>query len=87
MNPLFTFLFLLAFLGLPGGMFAPETDKVEFHPAFAHVVYFWLVNPDNPQECQEFEGAAHGIMANSRYTKTNFWGVPPGQPVRWWMIH
>jgi hypothetical protein len=51
------------------------------------VVYFWLVNPDNPQECQEFEGAAHGIMANSRYTKTNFWGVPPGQPVRWWMIH
>lgn len=68
---------MLTIFGVSAGMFAQDTDRNFFDPAFTHVVYFWLENPDNPEECREFEAAVHELMAASRYTKTNFLGRPP----------
>ncbi|MEJ2583830.1 MAG: Dabb family protein [Robiginitalea sp.] len=71
-----TVVFLLGVLFMPRGLFAQDTDTT-FDPTYAHVVYFWLRNPDNPEECKEFEEAVRELMAKSRYTKTNFLGRPP----------
>ena len=49
----------------------------EFDPAFVHSVYFWLHNPDSAADRAAFEKAIYKLLANSKYTKTNFLGVPP----------
>ena len=61
----------------PIGVSAQETDKSSFDPAYTHVVYFWLHNPDDPDDRRAFESALRKLLATSRYTKTNYVGVPP----------
>ena len=51
--------------------------KGEFEPAFVHSVYFWLHNPDDASDRAAFEKAIQTLLSNSRYTKTNFLGIPP----------
>lgn len=77
MKSFFTFLFLLGILFFPKSLTGQETDPAIFDPAFTHVVYFWLNNPDNQTERLEFEAAVRELMSKSRYTKTNFLGRPP----------
>ena len=52
-------------------------DNRGFDPAFTHVVYFWLNNPENPQERQYFETELRTLFKESKYTQTNFLGIPP----------
>ena len=59
-------------------VFGQESQtETEFDPAFVHSVYFWLHNPDNEADRAAFEKAIHTLLANSKYTKTNFLGIPP----------
>ncbi len=51
--------------------------KPEFDPAFVHSVYFWLHNPDSESDRAAFEKAINTLLAKSKYTKTNFLGIPP----------
>ncbi len=63
---------------------APKTmtgTKREFYPAFAHIVYFWLKNPDSPADRAAFETSLKKFMKNSKYAKTGVIGTPP-QAVR-----
>ena len=77
MKPYVFFLLLLGLLWVPGSLVGQEANMATFDPAFSHVVYFWLRNPDNQAECGEFEAAVRELMSKSRYTKTNFLGRPP----------
>jgi hypothetical protein len=52
-------------------------DPRGFDPAFTHVVYFWLNNPDNPREREYFETNLRTLLKDSKYTQTNFLGTPP----------
>jgi hypothetical protein len=52
-------------------------DSREFDPAFTHVVYFWLNNPDNPRDREHFETGLQTLFKDSKYTQTNFLGTPP----------
>lgn len=72
-------LFLTIFLfSLTFSLSAQESKSTpEFDPAFVHSVYFWLHNPDSASDRTAFEKAIHKLLANSRYTKTNFLGIPP----------
>lgn len=48
-----------------------------FDPNFAHVVYFWLNNPDNADDREAFEAALTKFLSKSAYAKTHFIGTPP----------
>lgn len=52
-------------------------DSRGFDPAFTHVVYFWLNNPDNPRDREHFETGLRTLFEDSNYTQTNFLGTPP----------
>lgn len=54
-----------------------KTNMKEFDPHFAHTVYFWLKNPDNPDDRKAFETSLQKFLDNSAYAKTNFIGTPP----------
>jgi hypothetical protein len=57
---------------------AQDTNRTNsFDPNFTHVVYFWLHNPEDPNERKQFETALQKLFNNSLYTKTNFLGSPP----------
>jgi hypothetical protein len=43
---------------------------------FAHVVLFWLNNPDNLQEREKFEASLENFINNSEYIKTKHLGSP-----------
>ncbi len=49
----------------------------EFDSNFAHTVYFWLKNPDNPSDRKAFETSLRAFLDNSAYAKTQFIGKPP----------
>ncbi len=49
----------------------------EFNPAFAHIVYFWLKNPDSAADRAAFETSLKKFMQNSTYAKTCVIGTPP----------
>lgn len=67
---------LLALLS-PLNSFADESESIEFDPAFTHVAYFWLNNPDSDADRSKFEAAVTQFMQDSKYAKTRFVGVPP----------
>ncbi|MFO8026814.1 MAG: Dabb family protein [Opitutales bacterium] len=71
---LFTLLLTLVY---PVHSYAEDTGSHEFDPAFTHVVYFWLNNPDNEADRSKFEAAVKQFMEDSKYAKTRFVGVPP----------
>jgi hypothetical protein len=70
-------LFVLGTALLPKGLLAQEELRPDFDPAFVHVVYFWLHQPDDPDQREAFETALKAFLANSRYAKTRFIGRPP----------
>jgi len=73
-NNILTLIFLVMTFYVSG----QESKSVEeFDPAFVHSVYFWLNNPDNEADRAAFEKAIHTLLVNSKYTKTNFLGIPP----------
>ena len=49
----------------------------EFDSNFAHVVYFWLKNPESSEDCKAFETSLQKFFDNSAYAKTKFIGTPP----------
>ena len=64
------------FLSLPAVLPAQEKDQT-FDPAYTHVVYFWLHRSDDSRDRADFEKALRKLLADSRYTRTNFFGTPP----------
>jgi hypothetical protein len=54
-----------------------QNEMKSFDPAFAHVVYFWLHNPDNASDRQAFEAALTKFLDNSQFAKTKYIGTPP----------
>lgn len=52
-------------------------QNTEFDPNYAHVVYFWLKNPDSEQDRTTFETSLRKFLDNSQFAKTNFIGTPP----------
>ncbi|MBT8311461.1 MAG: Dabb family protein [Flavobacteriaceae bacterium] len=72
------YLIALLISGISFMGFSQETNSTRtFDPAFVHSVYFWLHNPDSETDRAAFEKAIHTLLANSKYTKTNFLGIPP----------
>lgn len=68
----------LVLFSLTYSLSAQESKSApEFDPAFVHSVYFWLHNPDDASDRASFEKAIYKLLANSKYTKTNFLGIPP----------
>lgn len=55
-----------------------QKQKSEFNPNFTHVVYFWLKNPDSPDEKKAFLTSLQNFMSKSEYAKTKFIGEPAG---------
>ncbi|MFT5892344.1 MAG: hypothetical protein ACI9Y7_002454 [Dokdonia sp.] len=43
---------------------------------FAHTVYFWLHNPENPEERKAFEASLTNFIDQSPYISTKHIGVP-----------
>jgi len=55
-----------------------QTKKeMNFDSNYAHVVYFWLKNPDSKQDRTAFEASLRTFLDNSMFAKTNFIGTPP----------
>lgn len=54
-----------------------KNEMKNFDSSFAHVVYFWFNNPDNESDKTRFEASLNKFLANSKYAKTNFVGIPP----------
>ena len=52
-------------------------DMKSFDPTFAHVVYFWLHNPDSQADRQAFVASLSNFLSRSAYAKTKFIGPPP----------
>ncbi|OIQ40557.1 MAG: stress responsive protein [Bacteroidetes bacterium MedPE-SWsnd-G1] len=51
------------------------TKKME-QGSFAHVVYFWLNNPENQKERAEFEKSLTTFINNSEFIQTKHLGTP-----------
>lgn len=71
-------LLLLLFLGTNDVFGQAQTS--EFNKAFTHVVYFWLNNPDSPDDRRDFEASITKFMKESEYAGTRFIGIPAGTP-------
>ncbi|MDA8686312.1 Dabb family protein [Robiginitalea sp.] len=72
------FLTLLALLFSVNHINAQNQNEMKsFDPAFAHVVYFWLHNPDNASDRQAFEAALTKFLNTSQFAKTKYIGTPP----------
>ena len=57
-----------------------EKSNITFDSNFAHVVYFWLKNPDSVEDCAEFEKALNQFLSTSEYAQTKFIGKPANTP-------
>ena len=72
------FMYPLVFLTLTLSCYSQtKTNMKEFDSHFAHTVYFWLKNPDSPDDRKAFETSLQKFLDNSAYAKTNFIGTPP----------
>ena len=54
-----------------------SADKLEMDPAFVHVVYFWLNDPDSASDRKDFEESLNTLLESSEFTQTNYVGIPP----------
>ncbi len=68
---LFTLLFVFASCN------QTKNEMKNFDSNFTHVVYFWLKNPNNVEDCASFEKHLSTFLSNSKFAKTNFIGKPP----------
>ena len=57
-----------------------EKPEIAFDSNFAHVVYFWLNNPDSTEDRAEFEKALKQFLNTSEYAQTKFIGTPANTP-------
>ena len=72
------YLLTLTLFAMTFTVFGQESQsEPEFDPSFVHSVYFWLHNPDRDSDRAAFEKAIYKLLANSKYAKTNFLGIPP----------
>ena len=55
---------------------AKEQEVKASKDEFAHVVLFWLKNPDNQQERKKFESSLETFIKKSKYVKTMHFGAP-----------
>ncbi|TRO67136.1 Dabb family protein [Christiangramia sabulilitoris] len=60
--------------------YGQENQPLELNENFTHVVYFWLNNPENPDDRQAFEKSLKQLLASSKYAQTKFIGVPAQTP-------
>lgn len=54
-----------------------QSKEQTFDHSFAHVVYFWLKNPDSKEDRAKFEASLQKFLDKSQYAKTKFIGKPP----------
>ncbi len=72
---------LILFTILTGPATAKAQDQmVDFDKNFTHVVYFYLNNPDDPEDRSAFETSLKKFMNNSLYARTKFIGIPAETP-------
>jgi hypothetical protein len=68
-------------IALGQNVLKPQVAKAdqmkEFNAAFAHTVYFWLVNPESEVDREKFLASLKKFLNNSKYAKTCFIGTPP----------
>ncbi|MGM1054494.1 MAG: Dabb family protein [Bacteroidota bacterium] len=57
-----------------------QDQNVDFDKNFAHIVYFYLNNPEDPKDRTDFETSLKKLMDNSLYAKTKFIGIPAETP-------
>ncbi len=57
-----------------------QDQPVDFDKNFTHVVYFYLNNPDNPEDRSAFENSLKKFLDTSLYAKTKFIGIPAETP-------
>lgn len=55
-----------------------QEPNPEFDHHFTHVVYFWLKNPDSPDDRKAFLSSLQNFMSKSKFAKTRFIGEPAG---------
>nr|WP_111308634.1 Dabb family protein [Confluentibacter sediminis] len=55
-----------------------QEQKTAFDHNFAHVVYFWLKNPNSAEDNKAFLTSLKKFMSKSEYAKTKFIGEPAG---------
>lgn len=56
--------------------FHGQDQLVDFDKNFTHVVYFYLNDPDDPEDRLAFENSLKKFLDNSLYAKTKFIGIP-----------
>ncbi|TBW27383.1 Dabb family protein [Gramella sp. KN1008] len=61
-------------------LYSQEQNTTELDKNFTHVVYFWLENPDNPEDRNDFEVSLKKFLKNSKYAQTKFIGTPANTP-------
>ena len=72
---------LIIFTLLTGTTTVKGQDQiVDFDKNFTHVVYFYLNNPDDPEDRSAFETSLKKFMNNSLYARTKFIGIPAETP-------
>ncbi|MDY8135857.1 Dabb family protein [Aquimarina sp. 2201CG5-10] len=70
-RPLFYFLSVTLLISCQ-----PNSEGKEFDENFVHSVYVWLKEPNNPKDRAMFEKSLDKLFKTSKYTKTNFLGIP-----------
>ncbi|MEH6657731.1 MAG: Dabb family protein [Leeuwenhoekiella marinoflava] len=71
-------LIIVCFMSVSCNTESPKAK--EFDSNFAHVVYFWLKNPDNQEDCRAFEASLKKFLSTSEYAQTKFIGQPANTP-------
>lgn len=54
-----------------------NAEMKSFDPTFVHTVFFWLHNPDSPDDRSAFETSLKRFLNRSQYAKTKFIGTAP----------
>jgi hypothetical protein len=73
----FIFIGAFALLCFFKGNAQSNAEMRSFDPTFVHTVYFWLHNPDSPEDRSSFETSLKQFLSRSEYAGTNFIGTPP----------
>lgn len=69
-------LFILSLTLLLGSCTGVEKSTTMEQGNFAHVVYFWLKNPDNAEDRKAFETSLINFIESSEFIRTKHLGTP-----------
>ena len=53
-----------------------KVEPIKEQGGFAHIVFFWLKNPDNQSDRKSFEESLTRFINNSKYIQTKHIGIP-----------